>query len=327
MKRFVTCAALLVLASVPVRAHAGMFGWVDDMFTFREDQKPLVTPRRALPPKVVDVPNYPPQEAAAWSAYYTQRDLQAENYRMGGGSMVMRPPATYRPNVNTAGVAASAPPTGEGWEAIENRAQANDFDEHRNIQIGDPETMAKSVDVDSSGIGVGTRIGAPVRDWREDAPKDYSDVSRPGDYDYKSPAGPVLDHALVEAPGRLGLTGRGQPIDDAADMDTDQGGSVTVQRPVGGASAWKHDPRYVGFNSKGQVTKYKVQQGDSLGGIAGQRAIYDNWKLWPLIYSANRAAIGRNPHDLDVGEKLGIPRGYSAKQAQDAMKKAGNAPR
>jgi nucleoid-associated protein YgaU len=66
-----------------------------------------------------------------------------------------------------------------------------------------------------------------------------------------------------------------------------------------------------------------VQKGDSLGGIAGQEAIYGQPQLWPLIYSANRKAIGKNPHALKKGQALEIPRDYTETQAKEAMKRAG----
>jgi nucleoid-associated protein YgaU len=314
MKRFVTHAVLMMC--VPVMAHAGMFGWVDSMFTFREEQKDRVAPRRVLPPKEVYVPTYDQRDHEAWSQYYTQPNLQAEDYLAGSGSKVMRAPEQPKPNVNTAGVAASPPPRGdEAWP--EYAPYGDRAGENPNIVIGDPD--ATSEFVPSARLGIGTRVGPPVRDWRDGPVDGYGEVSRPGDYDYKSSpqqkyASPaVLDHALVEVPGRLGLTGRGMPLSDDGRVP----GDMTT------LSEDSHDSRYMARNAQGQVTRYKVQRGDSLGGIAAQEAIYGNWKLWPLIYSGNRKVIGRDPENLSVGSKLIIPRGYTPAQAREAERRAG----
>jgi LysM repeat protein len=50
-----------------------------------------------------------------------------------------------------------------------------------------------------------------------------------------------------------------------------------------------------------------VRRGDSLSGIATRYRIE-----WPGLYEANRAAIGDNPNQLNVGERLRIPSRASA---------------
>src|ERR1700730_15781484 len=52
-------------------------------------------------------------------------------------------------------------------------------------------------------------------------------------------------------------------------------------------------------------TNYTVEAGDSLFSIA-QRA-YGNGTDWPIIYEANRQAIGPNPNVIHIGEVLTIP--------------------
>lgn len=54
------------------------------------------------------------------------------------------------------------------------------------------------------------------------------------------------------------------------------------------------------------TTKYIVQAGDSLSGIAGK--LWHDTSLWPLIYGANRALIGANPSLIRPGMVLVIPK-------------------
>lgn len=52
-------------------------------------------------------------------------------------------------------------------------------------------------------------------------------------------------------------------------------------------------------------TKYTVQPGDTLSGIAQQA--YGDANLWPKIYEANKQIIGPNPDIIHPGQVLHIP--------------------
>lgn len=277
--------AVFACAAVPASAHAN---WFDDMFTFRKDQKPLVQPRRAVPPKMVYQPYYANQTHTSWSNFYTRTDLEPQDYLSSSASKVMRVP---QPEPADTG----------GWPAIAERAQQNAMAESDNgtLMIGEPGE-GWGMAAGNARLGRATQIGAPVRDWREAGRKGLP--SRPGDYDYH----------LVPRGGSIPMTSGGMLVEEVPPPTT---GTVEFSAAS--------DPRYTKYDSKGRVVQYQVQQGDTLGGISGQEAIYDNWKLWPLIYSANRRAIGGNPDSLKLKQKLRIPRDYSAAQARDAERKAG----
>lgn len=288
--------------------HAGTFSWVDDLFTFREDQKERVAPRRRLPPVEVSVPHYPARDVENWSNYYTREDLVADTYVPGSASKVMRP-----------GPEAADSPQ-QYWRLMQDRMarqQANAGES--SVFVGEPGTGPGMENTLQGDVGNAIQIGAPKGDWRSEGGRYSSEDSsarrygmqpRPGDYDY-------VGGDWVEK-------NRWKPEDMA------NGGRVVASQGGGGyvetkqaPSQYRNDPRYVGFNERGQVNKYKVQKGDTLSGIAGQKAIYDNWKLWPLIYSANKTAIGGRPTNLKIDQKLGIPRDYSGKQAKEAESRAG----
>jgi hypothetical protein len=56
----------------------------------------------------------------------------------------------------------------------------------------------------------------------------------------------------------------------------------------------------------GPGTAYVVKAGDNLSKIAKQH--YGDERLWPRIYEANRAIIGKNPNLIHPGQKLEIPK-------------------
>lgn len=281
--RAVTTA--LMFSAVAPHAHAGTFEWVDSMFTFREDQKERVSPRRALPPKVVYSPSYDENEHQGWSGYYTRQDLEPQTYIAGSASKVMRPTG---PLDN--GVGAPGGQYNRGFGAGGG-----------STYIGDPGTgPAMVMGQGDAQIGGATRVGPAMQDWRNGA-SDAQWGARAGDYNYRLHA----DNSGGDCCQR--------------DYRTDgRAGNGNVQWSGDGGT----DDRYYRTNAQGQVTGYRVQQGDTLSGIADQPRIYDNWKMWPLIYSANRKVIGRDPDMLSDGQKLGIPRGYSAGQAKAAERKA-----
>lgn len=300
--------ALAMTWAVP--AHAGMLGWMDDAFTFRKEQKPLITPRRtAVPPRVVVQPYYPNDEHVAWSNFYTRTDLEPQDYLSSSASKVMRPSPQQ--------AAASSPAQADGgWPAIAERAAANAQAEAEgsapNVMIGDPGDSPMMASGDAQ-VGRATRIGPAVQDWREDGKAQIA--SRPGDYDYRAPVGGNTVTAANDPNIAIGTP-------QAAGDDSKGGSTITFTTDKTAADT-SGDPRYVAHNAKGQVTKYKVQGGDTLSSISGQPAIYGTWKLWPLIYSANRSAIGGSPTNLKVQQRLDIPRDYTQKQADDAERKAG----
>lgn len=264
--------ALGLGAAMP--AHAGMMSWVDEVFTFREDQKERVSPRRALPPKVVVSPYYNEQDHAGWSGYYTRPDLQAQGYASGSASKVMRP---------------VTPPDAQG-------NYDRGFGQTRSaMYIGEAGTgPGMNLGAADARLQGGTRVGPAVRDWREGAPDDPMG-GRAGDYNYRLHAG--------NADGYTGQ--RVYRGDGAGTIENGDGGYMN------------------GFGSGGKVDNYTVERGDTLSGIADKPQIYDNWKLWPLIYSANRKVIGRDPDNLRPQQNLDIPRDYTDKQARDAERKAG----
>ena len=76
------------------------------------------------------------------------------------------------------------------------------------------------------------------------------------------------------------------------------------------------------YNSE-KPSNYVVEDGDSLSAISDQDKIYGDWKLWPLIYDANRNQIN-DPDLIHPGQDLGIPRDYSNQQEGDARTRAVN---
>lgn len=146
-------------------AHAGISDWMNETFTFRRDQKPLVQPRGAnVPPRVVLQPHYPPHEHETWSQFYTRTDLVPTDYMAGSASKVMRP----------------ASQMGSGWGMMSDRMNMPITAD--NIAIGEPGD-SPGVRASDGNIGRETKIGAPVNDWRERGGVPLE--SRPGDFDYK----------------------------------------------------------------------------------------------------------------------------------------------
>lgn len=284
-------------------AHAGMLGWMDDAFTFRKEQKPLVAPQRGgnVPPKAVVQPYYPNDEHVSWSNFYTRADLETQDYLSSSASKVMRP----RAQDEAARTRAQAQ---GGWNAIAEQAAENAMAEAAaerggasNVMIGEPGE-GWGMQAGDSNVGRATRVGPAVQDWRNESGSGMA--SRPGDYDYRGPSGA---YAQAETPGIA--------IGDA--------NPTAAKASGGGVTLTGDDPRYVEQNDKGQVTKYKVQSGDTLSSISDQPAIYGNWKKWPLIYSANRGAIGSKPSNLKREQRLDIPRDYTEQQERDAIKRSG----
>lgn len=270
-------------------AHAGMSDTLDRMFTFREDQKPLLKPGSKTVPRVVKQPYMKSDEQDAWSSFYTRPDLEPQDYLSSSASKVMRP----------------SQPEQSGWDMINERANANAAASFSNIAIGEPG-QGPGVVGSTGEVGRKTIISEAVKDWRDTS--DGSLRSRPGDYDYRAP---VTDRpAKVDSNAVIG-----EPLADS------RSALAADKKKIEPPAALKNDPRYTSFNDKGEVTGYKVQKGDTLSTVAEQGPIYGKKNLWPLIYSANRKVITGKSKSLKVGQELVIPRDYTPKQAAEAAKK------
>lgn len=274
--RYALACALMLQAQA---AHAGTFEWIDNLFTFREDQKERVSPRRNLPPVQVYSPSYDDRTHAQWSNYYARQDLVPQTYIAGSASKVMRP---------------AAPPPGARGNYEDCVSRCTGGGGSGGTVIGDPG-QGPGMQYGSSNVGGRTQIGSAMRDWRDDNYGGDPLGSRPGDYNHRLHANNADNYSGQRNYGR----------------NVEYGDRAQAEGP------------YVRFNGEGQVTGYQVQRGDTLSGIADQPRIYDNWKLWPLIYSANRGVIGRNPNRIYPKQELEIPRDYTDQQARDAQRKAG----
>jgi hypothetical protein len=65
-----------------------------------------------------------------------------------------------------------------------------------------------------------------------------------------------------------------------------------------------------------------VARGDTLSGLAQRH--YGDWRLWPLIWDQNRAAVGPNPSMLRIGTRLRLApsASFSSLQVNDAHRRA-----
>jgi nucleoid-associated protein YgaU len=269
---------------------------MDRLFTFREDQKPNVSPnRRQMPPGYVVQPSYSPNDHVPWSQFYTRADLQAQDAMLGSASKVMRPPQPE--------YLAQAAPAPGGFGAIADQALENARAERpTNIQIGEPG-QGIGMQQGTSNVGRGTQVGAPKNDWR--TPADPRLTSRPGDYDFE------------RSPGTLaGTNGQGEVLAETAPKF-----SLPVIVPTESGPTLTPDEVYLEYNAKNEATRYRVQTGDTLGSIAAQPKIYNDTSLWPLIYTANRKAVGRNPSRIKPRMELTIPRDYTEAQAKAARQR------
>lgn len=69
------------------------------------------------------------------------------------------------------------------------------------------------------------------------------------------------------------------------------------------------------------LTRYVVNEGEVLWGIAARKDVYADPLLWPVIYKANRDQI-KDPRRIYPGQVLSIPRGISNAEAQEARETA-----
>jgi len=68
-------------------------------------------------------------------------------------------------------------------------------------------------------------------------------------------------------------------------------------------------------------TRYVVNEGEVLWGIAARKDVYADPLLWPILYKANRDQI-KDPRRIYPGQVLSIRRGISNAEAQEARETA-----
>lgn len=317
MKRHSYTKLLFLSAGAAIgcqEANAGISDAINDYFTFREEQKELIRPNYTLPPKHVVVPYYEEQNARAWSNYYTREDL-APQTNMDDSSMVMRPNLKpFKEEERSRHLSHLAPqknshfsghndrlavhhPQALGFEAIEKRDHLNRIQNlEGNVFIGDPGSGPHLNYNAGSNVGKKVQIGEPRPMWNEDSPKNYANA-RPGDYDYQRQ--PIAERS------RETYT---QNIERANGYETSSKktfADVTIGTPV----------------RNNLPTEYTVQKNDTLSGISNKDQIYGDWKLWPIIYDANKSQIS-DPDLIHPRQQLGIPRDYSPQDSNSAQQRA-----
>lgn len=324
MKR--TSLSLLTLLSASMlagNAQAGISDMINNYFTFRHDQKPLVAPERTLPPKHIVTPNYDERAGESWANYYTRPDLKAVEH-MDSSSRVMRKDPNWRPpshnqknthatqqgGNNHYGTYNGNMDPSTGYSTIERRAHLNALDKYDgNVYIG--EAGVNPFNLDNSGkAGQKTQIGAPKTNWAAEPSNKVK--PRIGDYDY------VQAHKNTNSNNAFGS----YETTIADKQNVAQGQEVTrasgyidnrSQAPLPSENEAYYNPQ--------RPNNYIVKPHDSLSGISGQGQIYGDWKKWPLIYDENRDQIN-DPDLIHPGQNLGIPRGSSQQQINDARRRA-----
>jgi len=72
-------------------------------------------------------------------------------------------------------------------------------------------------------------------------------------------------------------------------------------------------------------TYHTVKRGETLPQIAAQSDVYNDYRLWPLLYRANRDQI-RDPRHIWPGQVLRIPRNLSREELSEARRYAQEKP-
>lgn len=72
-------------------------------------------------------------------------------------------------------------------------------------------------------------------------------------------------------------------------------------------------------------THHTVKRGETLPQIAAQADVYNDYRLWPLLYRANRDQI-RDPRHIWPGQFLRIPRNLSREELTEARRYAQEKP-
>lgn len=282
-------ALLTVCSSMVVsQAHAGVVNGVSNMindaFTFREDQKERVAPKRTLPPKTLLTPNFNARDNASWARTYTRQDLSAVDYMAGSASKVMRPDPRKNGAYNTL-------PGGGRLAMLENRSRANaTAATSGRVYIGQPGT-GPGMRLYDAHLGKKTSVGDPRTSWKDGQRSQFAQA-RPGDYNY---------NAFPEEHTHGNMNHQHTRHDGIRHRTVDN----------------------IRFHDNG-VHTYAVNRGDTLTQISEQPQVYGNWKLWPLIQEANRAAIGQNPHMIYPNTQLDIPRDLSDDQVRRAVRQRAN---
>ncbi len=288
------------------QAHAGMFEWMDKMFTFREDQRERVAPRRNLPPKIIQSPLYNTKEAQEWSDYYTRDNIKAVNYINGSASKVMRPneEKTQRlaalerakiryqydpiPQPQREQLVSTTPPSNSYGMAVQRDRMnhARQAIDTGRVYIGEAGT-GPGMHIYDANVNTKTRISAPKPKWNAEPKPQFA--PRKGDYDYKEPVQRQQGFAITSEDGHEIARSRGLlPM------------AIAPQE---------------------HVNQYDVMRGDTLSGISDKQAIYNDWKLWPLIYDANRTQI-KDPDLIHPQQRLDIPRNYTHGELNNAKQRS-----
>jgi hypothetical protein len=217
--------AVVAAIAVPLNTQAQTIGWMDRLFTFREDQRPNPNAgARASRPTYVLQPAYSHADHVQWNNFYSNPNLAAQDYMIGSASKVMRP--------------AGSGMTMMGNRALENIRDARDL-EGGNLQIGEPGEFLG----DNGNLGRATQISEPTNDWRETAEPNMR--SRPGDFDYEAPrdrAAPLASggETLVETTPKFSMPVVASPEGSPnLPTETDKLNQYQVQRgdTLGGIAA------------------------------------------------------------------------------------------
>ena len=316
-------------------AFAGLSDMVNNFFTFREEQKDLIRPNYTLPPKHVLVPYYDEGAAQKWSNYYTRDDL-APSVGMDDSTRVMRP-RTHIPEPMQAASAqgqsrlntqdrpftgqtdrlANNQPQALGFEAIARRDHMNRMNNlDGNVYIGEPGANP-AVDYNAgSNVGKKVEIGEPKRPWNATTPDGYA-TSHPGDYDHN---GNIDINAPRETYSHNSGYETGVSTSRVSGYNT-QINTQYAETTSGNRTFANMQPQPV--QRPDLPTEYVVRPNDTLSGISDKDRIYGDWKMWPIIYDANRTQIN-DPDLIQPQQRLGIPRDYNDNTVQNARTRAEN---
>jgi nucleoid-associated protein YgaU len=304
-KRLTAVCAFSVIASLfPTHANAS---WFNDMFVYRKEQKPLIDPSAVnMPPIEVMAPYYSQRDAAEWSHHHTKANMKPVPYIDGSSSLVMRQQAKPRDNRRMKAWPGNlkANPNmknlPQGYEAILWRDYVNRLETTRKKTfIGEPGFASKLPNNRTASVGQKTQIGTPVRSWKDAPAKNNGITARAGDYNYGQQ---TKNHYTAPY--------------------------TTIDKPV--APSQPTMPQHNNHGTAGKTSglyqgnlpsNYIVENGDSLSGISEKDKIYGNWKMWPLIYDANRNQI-KDPDLIYPEQNLGIPRDYTQQDNANAQQRA-----
>ncbi|MBI1363929.1 MAG: hypothetical protein GC134_08075 [Proteobacteria bacterium] len=323
-------------------------GWNSDR-GFWDSEHPVAMPSM----------NYDTEAATKWARHYTREDLEPVPYMDGSASMVMRPRNPDYDHFGKGGKIGD--PRGFAAidrRDYLNRLAGDRPKMYLGDPGTNPYGMFEP---DGSGeLGQKTMIGRPKQDWRGN-PKDGSlgersaaITPRPGDFDFKDATKlGVKDESQMVYENAPGSSKGGQEIFNGTQprYDGGAGGDAAGNNGMGdgqqmgmangmngggmnGAmgggngnsgmpgSGYDAQGRPMPYGANGNYPeRYQVVPGDSLSGISDQEKIYGDWKLWPLIYDANRSQIN-DPDLIFPGQDLGIPRDYTQSEGVDAQRRA-----